>query len=151
MQLTKFTDYCLRVLIYLSASEGKMATVSEIASTYEASRHHLMKVAQHLSAKGYVETARGKNGGIRLAREPRLINIGEVVRDCEESFAVVECFNTLHTQCPLLPACALRAALKEATKSFFASLDRYTLADFAQGSRPAKGPVTARVSFHRAA
>lgn len=135
MQLTKFTDYCLRVLTYLSLRSDELATVSEIAATYGASRHHLMKVAQHLSAKGYVDTVRGKKGGIRLSRKPQFINVGEVVRDCEGDFDVVECFSKVNTQCPLLPACVLRAALKEATKSFLAVLDRYTLADLTAGQR----------------
>jgi len=135
MQLTKFTDYCLRVLMYLSAREDALATVSEISGTYRVSHHHLMKVVQHLNAKGYVETVRGKKGGIRLARKPDFINLGEVVRDCEQNFAIVECFNPVNTQCPLLPACVLRAALKEATKSFFATLDRYTIADLVRGQR----------------
>jgi Rrf2 family transcriptional regulator, nitric oxide-sensitive transcriptional repressor len=138
MQLTKFTDYCLRVLMYLGADDERLSTVSAIASAYSASSHHLMKVVQHLSAKGYVETVRGKNGGIRLARKPQFINVGEVVRDCEESFDIVECFNAIHTQCPLYPSCVLRAALKEATKSFFATLDRYTLADLTHGHRAIK-------------
>jgi Rrf2 family nitric oxide-sensitive transcriptional repressor len=138
MQLTKFTDYCLRVLIYLGAHDERLSTVSAIASAYGASSHHLMKVVQHLSAKGYVETVRGKNGGIRLARKAQFINVGEVVRDCEESFDIVECFNIVHTQCPLYPSCVLRAALKEATKSFFATLDRYTLSDLTHGQQAMK-------------
>lgn len=150
MQLTKFTDYCLRVLTYLSLSSEQLATVNEIASTYGASRHHLMKVVQHLNAKGYVETVRGKKGGIRLSRKPQFINVGEVVRDCEEDFDVVECFNTVNTQCPLLPACVLRAALKEATKNFLATLDRYTLADLTIGQRPVRFGRPTR-PFNRAA
>ncbi|MGE5522638.1 MAG: Rrf2 family transcriptional regulator [Rhodospirillaceae bacterium] len=133
MQLTKFTDYCLRVLTYLSLRNDRLVTVNEIATTYSASRHHLMKVVQHLGAKGYVESTRGKNGGIRLARKPHFISVGEVVRDCEEDFAVVECFSATSTQCPLLPACVLRTALKEATKNFLGTLDRYTLADLTTG------------------
>jgi len=136
MQLTKFTDYCLRVLIYLGTRENTLARVSEISVAYGVSHNHLMKVVQHLSSKGYVETVRGKKGGIRLAREPGFINLGEVVRDCEQSFAIVECFNPVNTQCPLLPACVLRATLKEATKNFLATLDRYTVADLVRGQLP---------------
>ncbi len=129
MQLTKFTDYCLRVLMYLGVRGGELATISEISETYKVSNNHLMKVVQHLAGKGYVETVRGKGGGIRLARKPELINLGDVVRDCEHDLAIVECFNPTNTQCPLLPACILRTALKDATKKFFAALDQYTIAD----------------------
>jgi Rrf2 family protein len=150
MQLTKFTDYCLRVLMYLSVREDELATVNEISGAYRVSHHHLVKVVQHLNGKGYVETVRGKKGGIRLARKPEFINLGEVVRDCEQNFAIVECFNPVNTQCPLLPACVLRAALKEATKSFFATLDRYSIADLARGQRPAL-PSRQKIHIHRAA
>jgi Rrf2 family nitric oxide-sensitive transcriptional repressor len=147
MQLTKFTDYCLRVLMYLSVREDRLATVSEIAAAYRVSRNHMMKVAQHLNAKGYVQTVRGKNGGIRLARAPEFINLGEAVRDCEEDFDIVECFNPVNSDCPLLPACALRASLREATKNFLATLDRLTIADLVRGQRFAvAGTKTIRIN-----
>lgn len=150
MQLTKFTDYCLRVLMYLAAREDEMATVSAVAQTYDVSHHHLTKVVQHLNGKGYVDTVRGKKGGIRLARKPQFINLGEVVRDCEQALNLVECFDTDYAGCPLLPSCALRAALKEATKSFFAALDRYSLADLVP--RPRSGSAgKATIPIHRAA
>ena len=135
MQLTKFTDYCLRVLMYLGVRGDKLATIGEISAAYAVSENHLMKVVQHLAGKGYVETVRGKGGGIRLARKPEFINLGEVVRDCEQSFTIVECFDAVNTQCPLLPACVLRSALKDATRRFFSALDEYTIADLTGGNR----------------
>jgi Rrf2 family transcriptional regulator, nitric oxide-sensitive transcriptional repressor len=129
MQLTKFTDYCLRVLMYLGVRGHEFATINEISEAYGVSHNHLMKVVQHLAEKGYVETVRGKGGGIRLARQADFINLGDVVRDCEQTVAIVECFNPVNTQCPLLPACVLRTALNNATKQFFATLDGYTIAD----------------------
>ena len=129
MQLTKFTDYCLRVLMYLGARGDGLATINEISDAYRVSNNHLMKVVQHLAGKGYVESVRGKGGGIRLARKPEFINLGDVVRNCEQNVAIVECFDPINTQCPLLPACVLRSALNEATNNFFTTLDRYSVAD----------------------
>ena len=129
MQLTKFTDYCLRVLMYLGARGDGLATINEISEAYRVSNNHLMKVVQHLAGKGYVESVRGKGGGIRLARKPEFINLGDVVRNCEQNVAIVECFDPINTQCPLLPACVLRSALNEATNNFFTTLDRYSVAD----------------------
>jgi Rrf2 family nitric oxide-sensitive transcriptional repressor len=86
-------------------------------------------VVNRLSSCGYVETIRGKGGGLRLARAPRLINLGAVVRDMEERFDIVECFNVQHQSCPLLPACTLRSVLNDAHRNFMSTLDRYTLED----------------------
>lgn len=129
MQLARFTDYCLRVLMYLSFREGHRVTIEEIARAYGISNNHLMKVVRHLAAAGYVQTVRGKGGGLRLARRPELINLGEVVQECEPDFNIVECLGGGESNCPLLPACVLRAALKEATRSFFLTLERYTVHD----------------------
>jgi Rrf2 family transcriptional regulator, nitric oxide-sensitive transcriptional repressor len=93
-----------------------------------------MKVVNRLSTRGYIETLRGKGGGMRLARAPRLINIGEVVRDMEERFDIVECFNEEHQDCPLLPACSLKSVLNDARRNFMAALDRHTLLDVLGGA-----------------
>jgi Rrf2 family nitric oxide-sensitive transcriptional repressor len=129
MQLTQFTDYSLRTLIFLGAHPGRLCKISQIAGAYGISVNHLMKVVNRLSSRGYVETIRGKGGGLRLARTPRLINVGEVVRDMEERFDIVECFNVQHQTCPLLPACILRSVLNDARRNFMATLDRHTLDD----------------------
>jgi Rrf2 family nitric oxide-sensitive transcriptional repressor len=129
MQLTRFTDYSLRVLIFLGAHPDRLCTISEIASSYGISENHLMKVVNHLSTDGYVETLRGKGGGMRLSRQPHLINIGEVVRDTEDNMNIVECFDQERRDCPLLPSCVLKAALSEARKNFMSTLDRYSLRD----------------------
>ncbi|HEY9097990.1 MAG TPA: Rrf2 family transcriptional regulator [Thiobacillus sp.] len=128
MQLTRFTDYSLRVLIYLGLQQDRLVTISEIASNYDISRNHLMKVVHQLGARGYIETVRGKGGGMRLARRPELINVGDVVRDAEENMDIAECFNPSKS-CPLLPTCVLRTVLTEARKSFLATLDFYRLSD----------------------
>jgi Rrf2 family nitric oxide-sensitive transcriptional repressor len=129
MQLTRFTDYSLRVLIYLGNHREALATVAAIASEYGISRHHLTRVVHQLGLRGYIETARGKGGGFRLARAPAQIRIGDVVRDMEPGFELAECFRPGDASCRLLPACALKPALAEAGRAFLASLDRYTLAD----------------------
>jgi Rrf2 family nitric oxide-sensitive transcriptional repressor len=128
MQLTQYTDYSLRVLIYLAAA-NRGATVAEIAERYGVSRHHLVKVAHHLGKAGYVVTERGRNGGLRLARAPGDINLGRVVRDMEPNFHLVECFNPGGNHCVITPACALIRVLSEANAAFFAVLDQHTLAD----------------------
>jgi len=134
MRLTSFTDYCLRVLIYLGArrEESRLATISDVAAAYGISENHLMKVVHHLSRAGYVETTRGNGGGMRLARPPDQINIGTVVRGTEEDFALVECFEQGNRNCPVAQACALAPALASALRAFFRELDAHTLRDMLQ-------------------
>jgi len=127
MQLTRFTDYSLRVLVYLASNRGRLCTIAEIAGCYDISENHLTKVVSHLAASGYIGTVRGKGGGMALARDPTLINIGEVVRDCEDNMDIVECFNAERRSCPLLPGCTLKSVLSEARKNFLSTLDAYNL------------------------
>jgi Rrf2 family nitric oxide-sensitive transcriptional repressor len=129
MRLTTFSDYTLRVLMYLGAQRDELVTIAEIAAAYGISENHLMKVVHFLAQQGYVETVRGKGGGLRLAVAPEDIGVGEVVRGTEESLALVECFNTESSECKIAPACLLKGIFKKAAKAFFAELDRYTLAD----------------------
>ncbi len=131
MRLTSFTDYTLRVLIYLGThqQEERLATISDIAHAYGISENHLMKVVHHLSRQGHVETVRGKGGGMRLARAPDKINIGDVVRGAEEDLALVQCFQQGDPPCPIESACALIGLLERALGAFFEVLDRCTLAD----------------------
>lgn len=149
MQLTRFTDYSLRVLIYLGAQPNTLATVSAIASEYGISRHHLTRVVHQLGIKGYIETVRGKGGGFRLARLPGQIKIGDVVRDVETGFEIAECFRPGTSACRLLPACALKPVLAEAGRAFLASLDQYTLVDLLPAARASgqRVPETAMPSI----
>jgi Rrf2 family nitric oxide-sensitive transcriptional repressor len=131
MRLTSFTDYTLRVLIYLGTHqpEGRLATIGDIATAYGISENHLMKIVSHLAKQGYVETTRGKGGGMRLSRTPEKIRIGDVVRGAQEDLALVECFEPGNFNCPIAPACELRSILARALSAFFEVLDSQTLAD----------------------
>lgn len=128
MRITRYTDYSLRVLMYLANKGETLSTIAEIAASYDISRNHLMKVVQELNSKGYLIATRGKNGGLRLKGKPEDINVGALVRETEQDLDLVECFGS-NNQCVITPVCQLRRALAEALDAFFAKLDEYTLAD----------------------
>lgn len=130
MQLKKYTDYALRVLIFTGAKSGdELASIKEISDTFSISQNHLGKVVFELNKKGYLETVRGRNGGIRLAKPPEEMNVGEIVRQFEDDFAILECFDQSKNQCVITPACTLKYALNEAVQAFLAVLDTYTVKD----------------------
>ncbi len=135
MHLTRFTDNALRCLTYLALHQGETETVGTIARRMALSEDHLVKVVQRLAHLGYVETMRGRGGGVRLIVEPAQINIGAVIRQTEENFRLVECFDEALNTCPIAPSCGLAPALDEALKAFLAVLDRYTLEDFTRSPR----------------
>lgn len=130
MRLTNYTDYSLRVLIFLALKEkNELATIKEIADTYHISKNHLMKIIHELGLLGYIETIRGRNGGIRLATHPKDINIGEVVSKTEEDFHIVDCFNKGNSYCVITPECKLKHVLFDALQAFMDVLSNYTLED----------------------
>lgn len=129
MRLTLHTDYALRVLMYVGVNADALSTIPEIVEHFEISRGHVMKVVHRLGQLGYLETIRGKRGGIRLARKPAQINVGAVVRDMEEELGVLGCLQGSEGYCRIEESCVLRSALRDATNAFLATLDRYTLAD----------------------
>jgi len=133
MRLSLFTDYSLRVLMFGALKEGVAFSLSEVATAYGISRHHLVKVVNQLSKLGYLETKRGRNGGIVLGMKPEDIRIGMVVRRTENSTFVVECFDPKTNTCPLNGVCRLKGVLGEAAMAFYTTLDRYTLADLVAG------------------
>ncbi|MEK4487493.1 Rrf2 family transcriptional regulator [Psychrobacillus sp. FSL H8-0484] len=133
MRLTMYTDFSLRVLIYLGAKEkNELSTIQAISDAYGISKNHLMKVTHELGKLGYIETIRGRGGGIRLAMEPEAINIGQVVRHTEDDFHLVECFDCKTNRCVITPVCGLKGALNRALIAYLKVLDAYTLADFLQ-------------------
>jgi Rrf2 family nitric oxide-sensitive transcriptional repressor len=132
MRLTVYTDYALRVLMYVALQPDRRPTIGEIAASYGISRNHVMKVVYELGVAGYVETVRGKNGGLRLARPAPAIGLGEVVRRTEPDMALVPCFEASRAACVIMPACTLRRALHEARSAFLKVLDGYTLADLTE-------------------
>lgn len=130
MRFTLHTDYALRVLMYLGSEPGDgLATIKAISRGYGISENHLMKVVNRLAQAGFISTVRGRNGGVRLAREPTAINVGAVVRACEDDMRIVECFDPTTNTCPIASACTLPAVLDEALVAFNQVLDRYTLED----------------------
>ncbi len=136
MRLTVYTDFSLRVLMFLALRGDGLATIAEIAKAYGISKNHLMKVAHQLGLAGYVETVRGKGGGLRLARRPEDIVLGEVVRRTEPDMALVPCFAPDDASCAIFPSCALRGALSGARDAFLAALDEHTLADLVRPRAP---------------
>ncbi len=134
MQLTRYSDYALRILMYLSMKEGEgTATISDIAAFYGISRNHLVKIVHRLGQLGFVTTTRGKGGGLKLARSAAQIGIGEVVRQTEVNFDIVECFDVQANTCRLTPICHLKGMLMAAQTQFLNELDTYTLADAIAG------------------
>jgi Rrf2 family transcriptional regulator, nitric oxide-sensitive transcriptional repressor len=136
MRLTLHTDYALRVLIHVAIADGKLITINDIAERFDISKQHLMKVVSNLSRKGYLDTVRGRGGGIRLRGLPRDINIGLVVRETEDKLDVIGCLEH-RGYCPIERVCVLRHVLHNATQSFLAVLDGYTLADLIEPSQRA--------------
>lgn len=132
MRLTIYTDYSLRLLMYLAVKDDGLATIAEIAETYDISRNHLMKVAHQLGVAGYIETVRGRSGGLRLAKSPKTIILGEVVRHTEPDMAIVPCFKPIDAFCVIQPSCVLRGALRRAQAAFVKVLDEYSLSDLVQ-------------------
>ena len=144
MRLTRYTDFALRVLLYLGARPDGLASIGEVARAYGVSQNHLMKVVNDLAHAGYVSSVRGRSGGIRLGKPPEEINVGAVVRHTEDGFEVVDCGS-----CIIAPVCGLTHVLDDAVRAFLAVLDSYTLADLLV-KREALGAVFAKAVAERA-
>jgi Rrf2 family nitric oxide-sensitive transcriptional repressor len=142
MRLTAFSDYSMRVMMYLGLQHGQLATISDIAKAYRISENHLTKVVHHLAQLSYVETVRGKGGGLRLARDPNTVNIGEMIRNCEGKAGLLPCLDEDDTCC-IQPSCKLMGILREAQVAMFAVLDQYTLSDLLDQQEP-----LARILIH---
>jgi len=129
MHFTRYTDYSVRVLLYLASKKDSMVTISELTDFYKISRNHLMKVVHNLGIHGFIETTRGRNGGMRLARSAHEIVIGDVVRKMEADFDLFECFSVATDRCVITNSCALKSVLISARDNFLSALDHYTVAD----------------------
>ncbi|MDF1815862.1 MAG: Rrf2 family transcriptional regulator [Verrucomicrobiales bacterium] len=137
MELTQFTDYSLRTLIFVAMKKGELSSVREIASAYSISENHLTKVVHSLAKLGYLQTFRGRGGGLDLGMDPSEIGIGDVVRRIENT-AVVECLRKEGGSCCIAGICKLQSALHRATEAFFAELDKLTLADLIANEKELK-------------
>lgn len=136
MQLTLFTDYSLRTLLYLGLRRpGEVVAVQEISDAYGISRHYLLKVAQELARHGWIDATRGRSGGISLSADLRTLTIGEVVRTTEPHSAVLDCVNRAESDCAIHAPCRLRGILSEAQREFERVLDRYTVMDLLESDR----------------
>jgi len=144
VRLTVYTDFSLRVLMFLALKGDRLATIAEIAKAYGISKNHLMKVVYQLGLAGYVETVRGKGGGMRLARSPQDIVLGEVVRRTEPDMALVPCFAPEDASCAIFSSCALRSALSKARDAFLSVLDGCTLADLVRPHAPLRRLLSLR-------
>ncbi|MGF6771321.1 Rrf2 family nitric oxide-sensitive transcriptional repressor [Paraburkholderia sp. GAS199] len=139
MRLTDYTDYSLRVLLYLAVRGEGLSTIQDISDAYGISKNHLMKVVQQLGELGWVETVRGRNGGLRLAEQTSSLTVGQIVRATESDFALVACFPDQHGErraCVITPQCRLRNALEAARHAFLSELDRHTIGEMATPSGP---------------
>jgi Rrf2 family nitric oxide-sensitive transcriptional repressor len=129
VQLTTYTDFAFRTLVALACVAPEKLTVGEISESYGISLNHLLKVVQRLAELGFVETTRGKSGGVRLLSTPSTLKLGAIVRGMEPELGVVPCLRTHEAECVITPACRLKTLLSEATDQFLLKLDEHTLAD----------------------
>jgi Rrf2 family nitric oxide-sensitive transcriptional repressor len=148
MRLTSYTDYALRTLMFLALNRDGLATIGDIAQAHSIAKNHLTKVVHHLGTLGFVETVRGRSGGLRLAREPADIRIGEVVRHTESDFYMASCFDASAPGCLFAPGCVLRGALARATKAFLDVLDGVTLAQMVERDPQLAVPGLQSVQLH---
>jgi Rrf2 family transcriptional regulator, nitric oxide-sensitive transcriptional repressor len=140
MRHTSHADFALRVLLYLRVAPGRQGSVAEIAEAHDVSRHHLVKVVQHLAAAEIVATSRGRGGGVRLVRDPSSISVGEVIRAMEKDFAVVECLGPARF-CRVAGVCGARNVFSRALDAYFEVLDRSSLEDIAANDLGLRGAL----------
>jgi Rrf2 family transcriptional regulator, nitric oxide-sensitive transcriptional repressor len=135
MHLTRYTDYEFRTLMYIGINNNRNCTISEIAERYSISRNHLMKIVHQLGKEGMLKTIRGRDGGLRLGRDPGEVTVGEIVRVTEENFTLVECFDAAKNQCQITSACVLSSTVRDALAAFIEVLDSITLAEIIEPER----------------
>ncbi|MFI5306135.1 MAG: Rrf2 family transcriptional regulator [Polyangiales bacterium] len=136
MQLTLFSDYSLRLLMYLGLKPGQVVPIVEVSDAFGVSRHYMLKVMNELVGLGYIEAVRGRNGGVQLLKRPSDIRLGKLLRQTEPSGGVLECLEDRDADCPIVPACRLRKVLAEAQGEFYRVIDGYTLSDLIAQPQP---------------
>jgi Rrf2 family nitric oxide-sensitive transcriptional repressor len=136
MRLSQHSDYAFRMLIHAALRAPALTTVGEVATDFDLSRAHLQKVAQTLAAHGYLQTVRGRAGGLRLAQAPELVRLGQVASLTEPDFQIAPCMSPSGGDCPIYEPCILRTALSSASEAFLAELDKWTLADLVKKRKP---------------
>lgn len=157
MRLTRQTNYAIRILMYCAANEGRLSRVPEIAQAYTVSELFLFKILQPLVEHGFVQTVRGRNGGVRLGKPAASITLFDVIRVTEDNFSMAECFDSDAAECPLIDSCGLNEALRKALGAFFEVLASYTIEDLAKArpnmrdllgidNLPERHPIAARVA-----
>ena len=146
MRLTDYTDYTLRVLMFCALNPERSITIAELAESHAVSKNHLMKIVNDLARQGLLQTTRGRGGGLRLLKPAAEIRIGDVVRQSETDFRLVECFDAQHNACTLTAQCQLKQVFKAALNSYLAELDKVTLADIASPLLPKPQAGASQVS-----
>ncbi|MBP9777607.1 MAG: Rrf2 family transcriptional regulator [Rickettsiaceae bacterium] len=134
MQLTKFTDYSLRCLIFLSQQQDRLVSIKHISEYYNISYEHLTKVVYKLTSLGYVESKKGKNGGVKIIDKTIGVSLGDLIVKLEPNMNIVECFNNQTNTCRITNTCRLKHYLHDANKAFISSLNKHTLKDAAQNN-----------------
>lgn len=148
MRLTVYTDYSLRLLMYLALKDRDLSTIAEVAKSYNISKNHLMKVAHQLGVAGYIETIRGMYGGLRLAKPAESIRLGQLVLHTEPDMALVLCFEPVNSPCPIQRFCVLQTALGKASAAFVEVLDAYTLRDLVKPRTPLRNLLSITTDGH---
>src|SRR5450830_2038959 len=146
MRLTDYTDYTLRVLMFCALHPERSVTIAELAESHAVSKNHLMKIVNDLARQGLLQTTRGRGGGLRLLKAASDIRIGDVVRQSETDFRLVECFDASHNACTLTAHCQLKQVFKTALQSYLAELDKVTLADITSAPPASRRPGSRSVS-----
>jgi Rrf2 family nitric oxide-sensitive transcriptional repressor len=145
MRIATYSDFALRLLMYAAVKHPAYVTITEVSKAYGISKNHLMKVTHELALAGYLDTLRGRNGGLRLAKSAKDINVGHVMRLTERGSALVECFDPATNRCVITPACRLRHVLNDALEAFFKTLEQTTLADLVVDPRSLSGLFLTRL------
>jgi Rrf2 family nitric oxide-sensitive transcriptional repressor len=151
LRLTVYTDYALRLMMYLALKDDALATIAEVAEAYNISKNHLTKVAHQLGVAGYVVTVRGRRGGLRLAKPVEAIGLGEIIRHTEPDMALVPCFKPVEAPCAIWRSCVLKRALEKARSAFIEVLDGYTLRDLVRPRMPLRALLSITPANHEPA